>query len=149
MELVHEFDLHAELGDSLVPGAGPLGTRMIVSVASGSVKGDRINGKVAGAGADWVMVGPDDYGRIDVRMQVVTDDAAVIYIAYTGLLELSDRVVAAMMGTGTTDFGDQYFRTTPRLETGDARYAWVNTTLFVAEGRITESGVEYRTFRVT
>ena len=53
------------------------------------------------------------------------------------------------MSDGTTEFGDHYFRATPRLETGDERYSWVNTTLFVAEGRVTESGVEYRVFRVT
>ena len=149
MELVHEFDFHADLGEPLVPGAGPMGTRMIVSVAGGWAKGERINGTVEGAGADWVMIGPDGYGRIDVRGQIVTDDGAVIYISYTGLLEMSEATVVAMMGDGTTEYGDQYFRTTPRLEAGDERYAWVNTTLFVGEGKVTESGVEYRIYRVS
>lgn len=36
------------------------------------------------------------------------------------------------------------------METGDARYAWVNTSLFVGEGRAIEGlGVEYRVARVT
>lgn len=36
------------------------------------------------------------------------------------------------------------------METGDARYAWVNTSLFVGEGRVIEGlGVEYRVARVT
>ena len=44
----------------------------------------------------------------------------------------------------------RYFRTSPRMETGDARYAWVNTSLFVGEGRVIEGlGVEYRVARVT
>ncbi len=149
MELVHEFDFRAEMGEALVPGAGPLGTRMIVSVAGGSARGDRINGTFQGAAADWVMIGPDGYGRIDVRAQIVTDDGAVLYLSYTGLVEMSDTVVGALMSDGTTEFGDHYFRATPRLETGDERYSWVNTTLFVAEGRVTETGVEYRVFRVT
>ena len=48
-----------------------------------------------------------------------------------------------------TDYADQYFRSAPRLETGDPRYAWVNRTLFVAEGRMPGvRGVEYRVYRV-
>ena len=47
-----------------------------------------------------------------------------------------------------TDFGDQYFFTNPRMETGDPRYAWVNTTFFIGEGRILPGlGVEYRVWR--
>jgi hypothetical protein len=149
MELVHEFDLHADLGDTLVPGAGPMGTRLVAPVEGGWVKGERINGTLVGPGADWVTVGPDGYGRIDVRLQVLTDDGVVLYVTYTGVLEMTDALVAATMGDGTTDFDDQYFRTTPRLETGDERYAWVNSTIFIARGRITESGVEYEVFRVT
>ena len=53
-----------------------------------------------------------------------------------------------MLG-GETDFGDQYFRTTPRFETGDPRYAWLNQSTFVAEGRILpERTVEYKVYRV-
>ena len=50
MELVHEFDFRAEMGEALVPGEGPLGTRMIVSVTAGSASGERINGTLQGAG---------------------------------------------------------------------------------------------------
>ncbi|MEO0871318.1 MAG: DUF3237 family protein, partial [Pseudomonadota bacterium] len=44
-------------------------------------------------------------------------------------------------------FGDHYFYTNPRLETGDPRYAWVNTTFFVGQGRATKEGVAYRISR--
>ena len=37
-----------------------------------------------------------------------------------------------------TAWGDQYFRTAPRFETGDERYAWLNQTVFVARGRVTD-----------
>ena len=47
-----------------------------------------------------------------------------------------------------TDFGEQYFFTNPRIETGDERYAWVNTTFFIGEGHILPGlGVEYRVWR--
>ena len=148
MELVHEFDLHADLGTTLVPGAGPHGTRMIVGVDDGWVKGERVNGTVTGPGADWVMIGPDGYGRIDVRLQVVTDDGAVLYVTYTGLLEMNDAVVSATMGDGTTDFDDQYFRTTPRFETGDERYAWLNDiqAVGIGDADVATSTVRYKVY---
>ncbi len=35
------------------------------------------------------------------------------------------------------------------FETGDARYSWLNQSVFVGEGRVLEGfGVEYRVFRV-
>ena len=37
------------------------------------------------------MIGPDGYGRIDVRLQIVTDDGAVLYVTYTGLLEMNEK----------------------------------------------------------
>jgi hypothetical protein len=150
MELIEECVLHAELpGPNLDVGAGPYGVRMVATVTGGWVKGDRINGTIVGAGADWLLIGPDGWGRLDVRAQIQTDDGAVIYAQYGGLLELNEAVMGAMAAGGATGFDDQYFRTTPRLETGDERYAWVNTTLFVGEGRLHESGVEYRVHRLT
>jgi hypothetical protein len=59
-------------------------------------------------------------------------------------------VAAARAGTEIrTDFDDHYYRTTPRLETGDERYAWVNQTVFVGRGRIIPGGVGYEVYRVT
>jgi len=51
---------------------------------------------------------------------------------------------------GDGEWGDSYFRTAPRLETGDERYRWVNDLVFVSEGRgLSGPAVEYRTYRVT
>ena len=149
MELVHEFTYEAELSDTLVAGAGPFGTRLVVSVAGGWAKGHRINGTLSGAAADWALIGPDGWARVDVRGQIATDDGAVIYMTYQGLLQLTEKVIAATGTSEETAFEDQYFRTTPRLETGDERYSWVNHTMFVARGRMSSKGVEYEVFRVT
>ncbi len=79
MELVKEMTLHADLDEGLMAGPGPLGTRMIVSVTGGWVKGDRINGTVVGAGADWLLIGGDGFGRLDVRAQVRTWSTSAVY----------------------------------------------------------------------
>jgi hypothetical protein len=148
MELVYECSYGAELEpERLAVGPGPFGTRVVRTVKSGWCKGEHLNGRLAGAGGDWLLFGADGFGRIDVRAQLVTDDDAVIFLSYNGLIERNARVVAAVDG-GETQFEDQYFRTLVRMETGAPAYAWVNTTLFVGRGRMAAGGVEYQLFRI-
>ena len=148
MELVHEFTLHASLGTSFQMGGGPFGARFVAAVEGGWVKGDRITGQMIGPGADWAVIGSDGYVHVDVRAQVRTDDGADLFIRYTGSLELNDKAIEASLGTGETAFDDQYFRTHVRIESGDDRYAWVNRSLFVGEGRMASDGVEYEVYRL-
>ncbi len=113
-------------------GAGPLGVRVVGGVTTGTVRGTRLNGTIVGPGADWMLIGPDGFGRVDVRLQIETDDGAVIYVRYEGLIELNAASSAALMDPAAeTAWDDQYFRTAPRFETGDERYAWLNQTAFV------------------
>jgi len=147
MKFVEEFSFSARLKPPVPVGAGPIGTRMYYEVADGNVTGERLRGKVLGGG-EWALIGPDGYLRVDVRLQVETHDGAFLYVQYTGLLEMNKAVQEATSTGRGTQFGDQYFFTNPRMETGDARYAWVNTTFFVGEGRmLAGSGVEYRVWR--
>ena len=149
MNLTYELSVRAEVAEPLFVGAGPLGMRMVGPVTGGTFEGERLRGTVLGSGADWLLVRPDGWGNIDVRMQLRTDDGAVIYVSYTGLLHITDAVGRALGSDESTDYADQYWRTTPRLETGDPRYAWVNNTLFVAEGRVgVGRAVEYRVYRI-
>jgi len=150
MELVHEMTYHAMLHPPVMVGEGPGGNRIHYSVASGEVEGPLIRGKFVGAGGDWLVVGTDGFGRLDVRAQIETEDGAFIYLQYHGLLEMNAKVQTAMEAAGETAFGDQYFRTTPRFETGDPRYTWLNQSVFVGEGRLYPGfAVEYRVYRVT
>jgi uncharacterized protein DUF3237 len=150
MELVHEFDFTAALEEAVPVGAGPFGTRRIREVLAGEVNGERIRGTVGTGGADWVLVGPDGWGRLDVRLTLNTHDGAHIYVQYFGLIEYTEAAKAANAGERSSGWEDHYFRTCPRLETGDPRYEWVNRTVFVAQGRLHPGPiVEYRVFRVT
>lgn len=150
MDLAYEFSYHADLAEPLMVGAGPRGTRIVVPVTGGRVKGERIKGSFIGGGGDWLLLGADGWARLDVRGQIQTDDGALVYITYQGLLQVTEGVQAAIATMDQeTGFDDQYFRTTPCLETGDERYAWVNQTLFVAKGRLVPGGVEYEVSRVT
>jgi len=145
VELVHEFDFWAALKPAVV-----FGERWFLEVAEGEVTGTRLNGALLSGGGDWVRLGTDGWGRLDVRAQIQTDDGVALYTHYEGLLELNEVVVNASAAGQATDWGDQYFRTAPRFETGDERYQWLTTSLFVAEGHLIDGGgVEYHVHRVT
>lgn len=150
-ELIKELEYHVDLSGVDEVGAGPFGQRMIANVSGGQFTGDRLKGTIAGAGADWLLLGPDGFGRLDVRVTFRTVDGATIYVQYFGLVELTPGVMDILGGSDTpTTFGEQYFFTNPRMETGDERYAWVNQTMFVGEGRLLPGPrVEYRLYRVT
>ena len=106
MKLVQEFTLSAPLKPALPIGAGPMGVRMYYELAGGQLVGDRVNGTVLGGG-EWALIGQDGFLRIDVRMQVETDDGAFLYIQYNGLAEMNEALTTALETGGGTDFEDQ------------------------------------------
>ena len=147
MNLIQEFTFNATLKQPLPVGPGPIGMRMYYEVTGGKMIGERLRGTVLGGG-EWALIGADGFLRVDVRLQVETHDGAHLYIQYRGLLELNDAVQRAIASGAGTAYGEQYFFTNPRIETGDPRYAWVNTTFFIGEGHVLPGlGVEYRVWR--
>jgi hypothetical protein len=147
MKLVQEFTMQATLKPPLSIGKVPTGERTYFEVAGGEISGDRLNGRILGGG-EWALMGTDGFIRADVRLQVETTDGAFLYFQYVGLLEVNEAVQSALANGTGTGIEDQYFYTNPRIETGDERYAWVNRTFFIGEGRIAPGlGVEYRVWR--
>jgi hypothetical protein len=138
----------AELKDPVAAGVGPYGDRQIYDVTGGSFEGSRLKGKVLPSGGDWLLLGSDGVGRLDVRATLETHDGARIYVQYHGVLVMNEKVLQALAGGGETQFGDAHFVTQPRFETGDERYAWLNSVMAVAEGRTLPHAVEYRVYEV-
>jgi hypothetical protein len=68
--------------------------------------------------------------------------------AEVGRVAHLDAAAAALFSDGETGFGDQYFYTHVRIESGAEQYAWVNRTLFVGQGRVATDGVEYEVYRL-
>ena len=148
MKLEPLITYYANLEAPLEVGATPFGNRMIVEVNGGEVTGEKIKGKFRNlAAADWLTM-TENYGHLDVRATIETDDGAYIYVEYTGKLELTEGVQAALAGGGETDYGEQYFFTSPRMQTGDPRYLWVNNIVCVGEGRLRAGRVEYNVYQV-
>jgi hypothetical protein len=94
-------------------------------------------------------VGADGWGRPDVRVQFETDDGATVLLRYTGLVLATEAFNQAAETGGKTAFEDQIMRMTMSFDTGAPRYAWLNQSLFIAQGRLRDGFVEYEVYRVT
>jgi len=150
VQLVYEATYRARLKPPLdFGGPCPNGQRLFFEVIDGEIEGERLRGKILPGAGDWLLAGTDGYGRLDVRATFQLDDGAVIYLSYYGVIEMN-QAVQNWVGTGSgTSFEDQYFRTNPRWETGDPRYAWLNQNLFIGVGHLLPGlTVEYNVYRV-
>jgi hypothetical protein len=125
-------------------GDTPFGHRITYIVGEGRFEGERLNGRILPGGGDWLIRGAGGLARLDVRKTFETDDQALIHVSYTGLYKFSTEVTARLASGGDCEFGDTLFLTHVQFETGDLRYAWLNETLAVGEGRERQNGVEYR-----
>ncbi|MFC8529870.1 MULTISPECIES: DUF3237 domain-containing protein [Nocardia] len=156
MELTRIGTVTAHLKPPQMIGPGPYGIRMFIEIMDGTLEGDpsvpevnSIAGTVLPGGGDWVLIGADGWARLDVRVQFLTSNGAVVFAEFFGLIEMTDKVQDALMSGAATEFDDQYFRVTPRLETGDPQLEWVNQAVFLGEGRFVEGfGLQYVMYRV-
>ena len=146
MKLDQIMTYHADLAPPQVIGKTAFGTRQIFEVTGGTFEGPGLGGKILTCGGDWLLTDDDGIGRLDVRATFLTDDGAHVYMQYFGIVELNEKAASALAGGGGTEYGDHYFVTQPRFETGDERYAWLNRTVAVAEGRLRPNAVEYQVY---
>lgn len=130
-----------------IPG-GPRGSRTILRVAGGRVEGPRLNGKILEGGGDWAVMRADGIFEVDIRAAIETDDGATIYTQYGGLVRMSPENWKRFLGGEKPSDTDYYFRVTPRFETGDERYAWLNRSVFVGAGYDLPPTTKYRIFEV-
>jgi hypothetical protein len=127
----------------------PWGVRQYWQVSEASLDGPDIKAQLAATGIDWMGVGDDGFWRPDLRAQFLTDDGAVVLMHYTGLVQQAARSTDSV-ATDAPGWDDRYWRMSVRFETGAPRYAWLNTSLFVARGRLLDTGcIEYEVYRVT
>ncbi len=146
MQLEHLLTFTADIGGNTAIGNGPYGMRAIAEVSGGSFEGPKLAGRIIPPGADWVLVDATGHGRIDVRLTLVTDDGANIYMYYTGVIELTPALTSAMAEGRETQFGDNYLVTHVRFETGADNYQWLNHVVAIGEGRGVPGGVQYRLY---
>ena len=137
IELLPLCTFKADLNEPFDLGATPAGGRMIFEVRSGRVDGERLSGSLKGsANADWLTVGADGTGTVDVRALLETDDGALVFVQYQGRVDLTT-------GTGSPIF------IAPRFDTGDARYGWLNRVQALGKGVFDGQTLIYEVYEAT
>lgn len=94
--------------------------------AGGWVKGPKINGTLIAPGADWLRVNPSGSLRLDVRASIRTDDGALVYISYNGIISQTPETFERFVAGEVMKSDDMYFITAPTLATASEKYAWLN-----------------------
>ena len=134
-QLVPMGTLVAQLGDMIDVGAGPKGSRLVVDVTEVTMSSDRVNATLAtNDAADWLSMGEGGLGCLDVRLTLKTDDGAFIFVEYGGRADMGSGLIAAA----------------PTFQTGDERYAWLNSVQALGAGQLDQATgrLEYTMYEV-
>ena len=142
------FRAEITLAEPLDVGETPLGRRRIIGITGGSFAGERLRGRVLPGGADWQIVRADGVAWLDARYTMATDDGALIHVDNRGYRYGPPEVLARLAAGEPVDPASYYMRTTPWLETGDPRYAWLNRVVCVATGARHAGSVILNVFEV-
>ena len=79
------FQIRADLAAITDLGRTPYGQRRIIDILGGTVKGDRLNGRVLPGGADWQIIRNDGAADIQARYTIQTETGARILVSSNGL----------------------------------------------------------------
>ena len=161
MKLRHLFDLHVDVDPPVSTGSGPYGRRVFYPLSGGkfegAFEGTTLRGIVVPGGGDWVLIG-DDVSHLDIRITLQTDDGFAIYLQAFGVLKVNEAVRRRIENPDLiTEYGETYFMTQPRFETGDQvdasgstkvnPYKGLNDLVVVGQGRLGPSFPGYMAAR--
>lgn len=125
-------------------GGVAAGIRTIFPITGGHFEGPMLRGTVLPGGADWTLLRPDGVLEADLRITLQTDDAALIYMTFTGLRHGPPEVIQALNRGEDVDPARYYFRTAPRFETASEKYAFLNRLLAIGLSETRPSGPVHR-----
>jgi hypothetical protein len=124
------------------------GHRNIVRVKGGWFEGPEVKGTILPGTGDWFLTRPDGVGEGDVRDTYRTDDGAIIFVSYRGILNISKDVWARIRAGEDVPASEYYLRGQPMFETGSEKYDWLNKIVSVSVGKQEAMGVTYDVFRI-
>ena len=143
----HLFDMHVNLSPAQ-PISTPVGVRMTFVTTGGVIDGPRLQGEVLPGGGDWLLVGGDGAGRVDVRATLKTHDGVLIHYEARGIIKVPADGLSRLAAGEVLPFGETYVRTTPTFETADERYAWLSEVVAVGYNVLSPNHIDYRIYRV-
>jgi hypothetical protein len=143
----HLFDMHVNLEPvHMIPT--PTGIRMVFITTGGVIDGPKLNGEVLPGGGDWLLVGSDGTGRVDVRATIRTEHGSLIHYEARGIIKMPTDGLDRLATGETLDFSETYIRTTPRFETSDNRYTWLNEIVALGYNILSPNHIDYRIYGV-
>ncbi len=132
--LTHIADFRVEVGAPIIIGETAQGLRRVVPITGGIIQGARLNGTILNAGADFQIIGPDGFTRLEARYVARLDDGTLIYVENCGVRFGPPEVMARLTRGEPVDPAEVYFRSTPRFETAEPAHQWLTRPLFIAAG---------------
>ena len=143
----HLFDMHVDLQPAQ-PIPTPLGVRMTFITTGGVIEGPKLQGELLPGGGDWLLVGSDGTGRVDVRATLRAHDGALIHYEARGIIKIPVDGMQRLAAGEVLPFEETYVRTTPKFETADERYAWLSEVVALGYNILSPNHIDYRIYRV-
>jgi Protein of unknown function (DUF3237) len=143
----HLFDMHVDLLPAQ-PITTPVGTRMTFITSGGVIDGPKLQGEVLPGGGDWLLVGSDGTGRVDVRATLRTHDGALIHYESRGIIKIPADGMQRLAAGEVLPFEETYVRTTPKFESADERYAWLSEVVALGYNILSPNHIDYRIYQV-
>jgi Protein of unknown function (DUF3237) len=141
--------VRADVEEPQLLGQTLVGERRVVPIVGGEIAGPQLRGQILPGGADWQVVCADGTALLEARYTVLTDDGALVYVRNLGLRHGPQEVMERIQRGEAVDPAEYYFRSTPRFEAGDTRYAWLNRILAVGSGARLANEVHLDIYAVT
>jgi Protein of unknown function (DUF3237) len=100
--------------------------------------------------ADWLRVMPSGIIRLDVRAAIQTDDGAVVFMSYNGVIQCSKEQEDRLNAGQELKAGDCHFVIAPTFETKSEKYGWLNAVQAIGKMVSIKGGdhVDYDLFAV-
>ncbi|TMB44172.1 MAG: DUF3237 domain-containing protein [Deltaproteobacteria bacterium] len=138
LELIPFATATATLAPPIMLPNTPAGTRVIFEIVDYRWEGPRFTARQkSAAAADWLLLGPDGTGTLDVRVTLETPDGAVVLVHYGGRVDGSK-------GLG----GEAPVYAAVQFETGNERYGWLNRVQAVAKGVLAGNVITYEVYEL-
>ena len=101
-------------------------TLRVVNHPDGWVEGPQIKGKIIPPSSDTLRIMGNGVYRLDVRLNIQTDDDQIIFVSYNGISNCAKEARERFLKGEMLHTGDCYFITAPTFETQSERYGWLN-----------------------
>jgi hypothetical protein len=150
-ELEYVASYEATLSEPEIIGPVAEGMRANFYVTGGTLRGPRLNGKLRPVGADWLTVRTDGVAVLDVRATFETDDGALIYVSYGGMIDMGPDGYRNFIDGNPPPPEGVDIRMTPKFQTSHPDYLWLNRAVCVGIGKgyLDQSRVCYDVYEVT